>query len=51
LLAFLGTSQEEGDEPRMKKGGRTTCKESKAKAKCNFIRTKGDDMHECNMMI
>jgi hypothetical protein len=40
LLAFLGTSQEGGDEPRERKRGRTTSKQSKAKTKCNFIKAK-----------
>jgi hypothetical protein len=40
LLAFLGTSQEGGDEPRERKRGRITSKHSKAKTKCNFIKAK-----------
>jgi hypothetical protein len=51
LLAFLGTSQEEGDEPRKRK--RKNNKQTKATQESNaiFIKAKGDNMHECNMMV
>jgi hypothetical protein len=49
--AFLGTSQEEGDEPRERK--KKNIKQKGIRTKANQMqidKTKGVDMHECNMM-
>jgi hypothetical protein len=41
----MNQEEEEGGKQQANK------KKTKTKTKCNFIKAKGGDMHECNMMV